>query len=583
MYLNALTSYTESAFRRQGGTAQMLTTGAWALTLGANVSTAAMTLFTVPTFVFGFFAGKFGAKNSMSAIGRASRLLAGTGGERSVSRITPEGTAETSRKKTTRFEVSIDNIDLSDPSSKFQYLAALQDTMRLNGVSGRSLTQDLLQGEMSTGRFKVAQKLLAYSGVFQSTAERFSRETAAIAAYHLSLRDTAKAANMGDFSMAQLYKKLEDGTLRFTDAQMQEAALYAVNAAEKTNGPMFAASGPQASQSDLGSVLYLFKRHPLAMYNLLYQTTMRSLPNKAELAAMTEAERADAMEDIKIARLQLGGMMGMVGLTAGALGMPFVQQLGWLYDLFADDDEEDFETVVRTTMGEHGAFGLVDYLTGLRVSERIGLSGAFYRPGFNADNLPLLWQVIEGVGGPVVGLGLKYTDRVPKLFAQGEIWRGTEAIAPSAVANVLRAARYSQEGIRTMRGDPIIDDITPVSILSQALGFMPAEYARRLDQNAALSRIDSAIKKQRSDLLSKRYQALDKGDTATFRDVEREISEFNRRHPGPAMITQDTKDSSLRGHEETSSRMHYGVNLSKQNIDYLMEIASRYGASSIYQ
>jgi hypothetical protein len=271
----------------------------------------------------------------------------------------------------------------------------------------------------------------------------------------------------------------------------------------------------------------------------------------------------------------------MVGLTAGALGLPLVQQIGWMYDLFADDDEEDFETVVRTTLGEFGSFGVVDYLTGLRISERVGLSGSFYRPGFNTENTPLLYQIIEGVGGPIVGLGLKYTDRVPKLLADGEIQRATEAVVPTAVGNVLRSIRFANEGILTTRGDPIVGDIGPFGATAQFFGFMPAKYAQQLDINSAGSRIDNAINQKRTNLLRKLYRATAQGDGASVRDVERDITAFNRRHPYN-QITDDTKKKSLKSHETTTSEMHHGVQFSKRNLERIMQTVNDFGPASAY-
>ena len=583
VYYDALTSYASSAFRQQGEIAQTLTTGAWAMTLAANVSSALLVLTSLPIYAFTNMAPIHGIKSTSQALGHATRLIMGSGTMLNAERITSEGQVEGFKNKGFFFDVSVDNLDTSDPGSKFGYMKAFQDAGRINGMFGRSLLQDLTAGENVTSRFATAKKVIAASGVMQSTLERATREITGVAKYHLVLQKIAKDTNKGDFSLKQVTKKLEDGSLQFTDAQYQAAAKDAMNVAEKTNGPMYAAASTQAAQSDIGNIVMLYKRHSLSMYNLLYQTMMRSVPTKAQIAAMPEAERASALEDRRIARLQLGGMMGVLATLSGALGLPLVQQLGWLYDAFADDDEEDFKTMTRIALGEQGAYGLLDYLSGVRVSERIGLGAPFYRAGLNSEGQPPLWRLIEGVGGPVVGLTNKYMTRVPELFAAGDIQRGTEALMPSAVANVFRAARYSQEGIRTRRGDLIIDDISPASVLAQAVGFMPAAYARQLDQNAAMSRIDNAIKAERSSLLSKRYAAARMGDTATFRDIEMAIAEFNRRHPGDAEITPETKEASMAANMKTTMRMHHGVNLSDQNIRRTMELASQYGPATIWE
>ena len=568
-YAKALAAYTDSPFKTRGNLSRNLTGGAYALTLGFNVSTSLITLMQIPMFVAPFLAGRHGMRPTVQALGIAGRLLAGTGRERTVERVGETGETETLRTKVGWYDFSLDNLDLTQADSAFGYLAELQDVARRNGVFNRSLIQDILQGEGVTGASGAWQSFMAKTGIFQHHAERSTRETTLIAAYLLALQETAKKANMGDYSVKQLSAKMQDGSLQFTSEQMRAAAMDSVNTTEKTNGSLYAATAPLASQSDLGNIMYLFKRHPLSMYNLLYQTVKRSLPSNASL------------EDKRIARMQLAGMMGMVGLTAGALGLPLVQQIGWMYDLFADDDEEDFETVVRTTLGEFGSFGVVDYLTGLRVSERVGLSGSFYRPGFNTENTPLLYQIIEGVGGPIVGLGLKYTDRVPKLLADGEIQRATEAVVPTAIGNMLRSIRFANEGILTTRGDPIVGDIGPFGATAQFFGFMPAKYAQQLDINSAGSRIDNAINQKRTNLLRKLYKAMELGDGASVRDVERDIAAFNLRHPYNP-ITEDTKKQSLKSHETTTSEMHHGVQFSKRNLDRIMRTVNDFGPASAY-
>jgi hypothetical protein len=569
-YADALTQYTESAFKTRGNLSRNLTSGAYALTLGFNVSTALITVMQIPMFVAPFLAGRHGMRSTAQAIGVASRLLTSSGRERTVERIGESGEIESTRARVGWYDFSLDNRDLTDPSNPLRYLAALQDVARINGVFNRSLVQDILQGEDAGGMSGTWQSLMAKTGIFQHHAERYSRETAMMAAYHLALQETAKKANKGDFSVKQLVKKMQDGSLQFSEAQMRAAAMDAVNTAEKTNGSLYAATAPLASQSDVGAIIYLFKRHPLSMYNLMYQTMKRSLPSNASL------------EDKRIARFQLAGMMGMLGLTAGALGLPLVQQIGWVYDLFAEDDEEDFETVVRTALGEFGSFGVVDYLTGLRISQRVGMSGAFYRPGFNAENLPLMYQVLEGVGGPVVGLTLKYTDRVPELLAQGEIQRATEAMLPTAFGNALRAFRFADEGIRTTRHDPILDDLSPFGVAAQLFGFMPAEYAQQLDINAAALRIDNAINQKRTNLLRELNLARRLGDGRTYAETMRAIDEYNARHPYNP-IDPDTIDRSAAAYEAGTARTHNGVQYSERNMQRIKEVINGYGASSVYE
>ena len=557
-----MSDYTTVPFRQRGALSRSLTGGAYMLTLGFNASTALITLSQVPLFVAPFLAGRYGMGNTISAIGEANRVLAGSGRERTVPRVGLDGQIENVRVPVRIWDYSLDNYDFSDSSNA--WLQTLHDIAKKNGVFNRSLLQDELLGEQPT----MMQRIAASTGIMQHHAERYSREVALMSSYQLALQQ-----QMGNTeSAANFIEKLKNGTLTPTPAQATAAAETAVNDSEKTNGPIYAAAGPMASQNDIGSIMYLFKRHPLSMLNLIGQTAVRANPFGTNDPA-----------DRKIAQKQFGGMMGMMSLMSGALGLPLMQQVGWLYDLlFADDDEPDFDTVVRTTLGEAGAFGLVDFMTGTRISERIGLGSAIYRPGFASENLALPYQLLEGFGGPVLGLGIKYTDRVPKLMADGEYQRALEAILPSAFANVARAIRFSNEGIRTMRYDPIVDDIGPLSVVAQGMGFMPAEYAQRLSMNSVGSRINNAIDSGRTKLLRQRYVAMRKGDMTRVQEINDEIREFNQRHPANA-ITDKTLRDSLRSHLQTTARTHHGVSYSPRNEAYIREVTQQFGPPSLWK
>src|SRR6056297_2912530 len=175
-----------------------------------------------------------------------------------------------------------------------------------------------------------------------------------------------------------------------------------------TNGSILAATAPALSQGNVGSVIYLFKRFPLSMLNMLWHTLSRSI------------DSTNNKEDRRIAALQFGGMAGSITLLAGASGIPGFHMASALWNLIKEDDDEDLETLIRTgVLGEVGLTGLIDYYAGVSVSSRIGLSGTFYRPGFNTEDQKPLLTLLEGFGGPVVGLFNKYTDRVPYFFQEG--------------------------------------------------------------------------------------------------------------------------------------------------------------------
>jgi hypothetical protein len=205
----------------------------------------------------------------------------------------------------------------------------------------------------------------------------------------------------------------------------------------------------------------------------------------------------------------------------------------------------------------------------------------FYRPGFNTENQTALATLLEGFGGPIVGLFNKYTDRVPYFFNEGEYWRMTEAVMPTSVGNAMKSIRFYTEGARTLRYDPILDEVGAFAAGAQFLGFMPTEYARQLAQNNYFRKVDNRISEQRTKLLSRRYKAYRLGDVDELRKVMQDIADYNRRNPQYPITGKALRDS-LRSHRETTSRMHHGVTYSRKNEAKLLRDAEDWGNATAF-
>jgi hypothetical protein len=563
-YAQVLSEYGDAIRRKNSALSRNVTSGTYLMTLGANISTAALTFFQFPTIIAPYLAGEYGLRETSRALGNAMRVLQGSGKTRGEGVIGAGGEVQTRRVKAGLFDYSLMNYDLDDPSNAaLSHYRELQVEMQRRGMANRSITENMLDFDDPDNVF---QKVVGVSGYFQHHAERYTRESTAIAAYDMELRKIARSEGVQSIR-------------EVSEAGKQRAADAAIYKAELTNGTIQSAGAPLLAQGDIGRVIYLYKRFGLHMFNLLGNTLIRSMPT---LPDPSDPGYAAALQDRRIARLQFAGIMGSVALFSGAQGLPFYQMFSQLFDLFfTEDDEEDFNTLVRTGIGELGYKGVFDYLTNMSVSGRIGLSGMFYREPYNAENQSTLANIIEGVGGPAIGLGIRFMDRAPALFSQGDYWRFTETIMPSAIANVLRSGRYSFEGVETLRGDPIVGDVSPFSAAAQFLGFAPADYIRQLEQNRALTRIDRAIGRQRTDLLRQLYIARRQGDMAQYRRTMQEIREFNRRNP-QYPIEGETIDNSLSSHLDTTSRMHHGVLFSTRNEAMLRRMAEQWDAPSVW-
>lgn len=568
-YAKVLQEFTRAPFRQRANWSRSLTAGGYALTLGYNVSTAAITFFQMPTIIYPYLAGKYGGRKSMGAIGEATRILGGSGRERTIERVSPEGGLESVRRKVGFYDFSVSNLDFDVDKNtgkpKNAYLKALRDVADIAGVFNRSLTQDVLDESGAKGW---VQKIAAHSGLMQHHTERYMRESTLLSTYLMELHNRLPEGKALNFK--QFVKALKDGRIEVPEAIGTAAAKEAVHISDMTNGSILAATAPALSQGDIGSVIYLFKRFPLAMLNMLWHTAKRSLDAQNDPV------------DRRIAAMQFGGMAGSIGLLSGLAGVPGFHMASALWNLIKDEEDEDLETLIRTgPLGERGLTGLVDYYAGISVSSRIGLSGTFYRPGFNTEDQKPLLTLLEGFGGPVVGLINKYTDRVPYFFQEGEYWRMTEALMPTSIGNAMKATRFYTEGARTLRYDPILDDVGPFAAGAQFFGFMPTEYARQLAKNNYLRGLDSGINEKRSKLMRKVYVFKRQGDMDSVRETMREIREFNRRYPH-AKIDPKTLRKSLRSHRETTSRMHHGITFSSKNEGFLKRASSDFGDATYF-
>ncbi len=562
-YAKILDDFSRAPFRQRANWSRSLTAGGYALTLGFNVSTAAITFFQMPTIIFPYLAGEYGGRNAMQSIGAATRILTASGSERTIERVAAEGGIERVRRDVGVYDFSVSNLDFNDP--KNAYLKDLFEVGDIAGMFNRSLTQDILD---ETGAKGWVQKTAAYSGLMQHHTERYMRESTAISTYLMELHKQMPEGTAVNFK--QFLKKVQDGTIEIPSDIGQAAAKKAVRTTDMTNGSILAATAPLVSQSDLGSVVYLFKRFPLAMLNMLWHTAKRATISP------------ESAEDRRIAALQFGGMAGSIMLLAGASGIPGFHMASAAFDLMKGEEDEDLETLIRTgPLGELGLTGLVDYYAGVSVSSRIGLSGVFYRPGFNTENQSSIATLLEGFGGPVVGLANKYLDRVPYFFQEGEYQRMTEALMPTSIGNAMKSIRFATEGARTLRYDPILDDVGPFAAGAQFFGFMPTEYARQLAQNSRFREVGSGINEKRSKLMRKVYLAERKRDTTALRNTMADIRDFNRRYPHAA-IDQETLNRSLKSHRTTTSRMHHGISFSRKNEPYINRLARDWDSPTVW-
>jgi hypothetical protein len=162
-----------------------------------------------------------------------------------------------------------------------------------------------------------------------------------------------------------------------------------------------------------------------------------------------------------------------------------------------------------------------------------------------------------GILGPTIGL-LPTAARAVDLYKTGHADRAIETMLPGFVKQPLIAARYAQEGARTMQGDIMKKEFSPFELMMQGLGIRPADLAEIQFRNIK-------VKGQEQEILRKRQNALNIfGLTVMTNDEEgtqaaiEKIIKFNTKYPTLA-IDVDTIFKSIEGKYEKSAQTDHGL------------------------
>jgi hypothetical protein len=433
---------------------QSLNAGGYLMTMGWNLSSAAITTFDVFMSTAPRLMGKYGDGATAKALGSAAVILRRSPKFKMVSVMGPDGKMTDRKVNTGLAGFSIGNYDFTDANLPSE----VKDLEVLVGVAleNAQINQSLNQEELDMNNAKdLLEKVNSWTSFLFHHAERYNREVAMTATYMLELGRMKAAKGSA-----------------LTAAEKKAAAELAVRETEFTLGATASAGRPVASQNAIGNVAMLFKRFAISKYHM-----MATMTNDAFQAGGD----AQTKENRRIAQHQLGRFLVSTGLFAGVAGMPLMGALGQIYDFFVDDDEDDFDAMLRKTIGEGLYGGIINTVLGVEVASRISLNSLLYRPPIIDKDQAGMWTLLEQLGGPIIGIYLSM-DRGYDQFSEGEILKGIEAISPAAVRNVLKGGKQFFTGeVATRRGDAVVEDIGLGQILGQLAGFANADVIRQYD------------------------------------------------------------------------------------------------------
>ena len=502
--------------------------------LGFNVSSAVVNMAQVPMIVTPYLAGEHTWAKTMAAINDAYKVYGQSGYGKDVREVSMIGTTEKVKQSGMP---SIDNYGADTATGK-KYATLIEEAQR-QGQLNRSQFYDMLEVD---GRKSWGNTLNAASGFIFHHGERMNRQVSMIAAYNLQMEKLKKQGKTGK------------------EAEL-DAANYAIHVSEMTNGSISAAGAPLIAKNSLGKVLFMFKRYGVSMYYMLFKVTRDAL-------------KGETPEVRKAAMSQIAGIYGTAALFSGLQGLPMFGIAAMIYNLFADDDDDDMETATRKYAGEFAYKGMLNYLTGSEIASRSSLSDLIFRNNPSSSSATFEQGLLETLGGPAYGVGSRI-KRGLDFMNQGNMQRGIENVLPSSIGNIFKAYRFGSEGAQSLRGDPITEDINGFSVAAQALGFAPAEYTRQLEINAKLKGVEKDIFQKQTKLLRQYNIAKRMGDNEDAADYKEKLKELNAKHPA-LNITQDTFDRSERAFKAATKRTVHGIQFSDKLKKEMMQKAAEY-------
>jgi hypothetical protein len=551
-------------------------------TIGFNVSSAVVNLSQIPLMFYPILGGRYGYKEANSALGLSTRLFVGSGLSRKLRTLTGENVdAKGSISIDNYFESSGETLilrkdletelnkteDGKDKIKNLNKIIPLIMQAQRHGQLGRSLFYDTLNIETAGKERTAWDKLNAWSAWTFHHMERMNRQVALVASYNLELDRLNTKPNSKEQGLSPVEKQ-------------ELAAQNAIYLTTEMNGGATLSTTSGIAQQGVGRVAMMYKGYGMQMYYTMYTRARDAIKNSSDPDLSVEENK----ELRKAAIKQVSGIFASSFLLAGVQGMPLVGAFLAITNIFKDDDDEDAETQLRTLIGEGFYKGPLNYVSGVDVASRIGLSNLLFRGNPYSDpDASLTTQFAQLLTGPAGSMGDQVYRGIQEL-QEGEIERAALNFVPAAVRNMYKATiKYSPIGddaILTRRGDVIYDDLNSWELGAQFFGFAPAEYTKRQEMNRITKNQDRDIVSQSTKLLKRYYIATRMGGD-TY-DALQDILKYNQKFPSMA-ISPSSIIRSMKMHMKTSLLMHNGITISPRMRAYLEAQRSEWSPASAYE
>lgn len=359
---------------------------------------------------------------------------------------------------------------------------------------------------------------------------------------------------------------------------IDDARLYAgdmvsqtqFNYSSQNKPPLFQAGGPIGGFAPL---MFQFMQWPQHMYAHLIR-------NFAKLTAEDVVTRREAQRTViglLSTHAAVGGLAGMMlqpikwafGAAMMALGdenEPYTLAntlSGATFDQFISDTTADiFGTHISTIVSK----GLPAGVAGIDLSARMSL-GTFYYVDLRGDSAEsVLGSLVASFGGATLNQAIKLGTGVGQVM-DGDFLRGIETASPKMARDVLRAARYYNEGLVNNAGDTVIDasEMSFYEVLVQFFGFSPTDISNFYSSQRAIKGAERYVVGRRGELM-RRFR--DAETSSERRKVRRDIHKFNMNNPAER-ITASALIKNIQAQRVREARFRrFGANINERKARF---------------
>jgi hypothetical protein len=198
------------------------------------------------------------------------------------------------------------------------------------------------------------------------------------------------------------------------------------------------------------------------------------------------------------------------------------------------DDDKDWERNLRKWIGDDDVANLlirgVPAWMGLDISSKVGMGNAFSILPYTDIELSRdgYAKTLAGLSGAFVGgLGGQAWDGLGKM-ANGNFYKGTEALMPRGLRDALAAGRIAFDGVTTNRGDTVLsaDEINAFDVAMKAVGLPAAKLTQFQEGRNDLYMLGEHFKKRDTSVKDAYANAAKDRDSSEMADIRAEWTEL---------------------------------------------------------